>query len=191
MTLRGSVMRAAFWVAALGVFGPPSTAAAQGSVHRPWVGVGAGLGGVLGNTPADGTDGLLASSVEVPLTPRDGVRFSAERLWSSVEDYGGLSLRQFSVDLIVRKYTGRLFGCATYTLLGLGPGIYSVSLESAQLPEATRVGYQLTVGQECIRSRVATGGAFGFRFVKMPEHPAFANAVDVAMTLSLSLRIRL
>ena len=61
----------------------------------------------------------------------------------------------------------------------------------APLANATRIGYQLTVGQECIRSRVASGGAFGFRFVRMPEHPAFADALDVTLTLSLTLRIRL
>ena len=91
----------------------------------------------------------------------------------------------------MRKPTGTLFGCTMHTVLGLGPGIYNIALESEHLTDATRMGYQLTVGQECIRSRVATGGAFGFRFVKMPEHPAFSNAMDVALTLSLSLRIRL
>jgi hypothetical protein len=146
---------------------------------------------VIGTVPAGGTNGLLASTFDVPLTARDSLRFSAERLWSSVESYGPFSLRQFSVDLIIRKPTGTLFGCSMFTVLGLGPGVYNVVLDSAELPDATRIGYQLTVGQECIRSRVASGGAFGFRFVRMPEHPAFVDALDVALTLSLTLRIRL
>jgi hypothetical protein len=66
-----------------------------------------------------------------------------------------------------------------------------VALESAALSDATRIGYQLTVGQECIRSRVASGGAFGLRFVRMPEHPAFVGALDLTLTLSLTLRVRL
>jgi hypothetical protein len=146
---------------------------------------------VIGNTPAEGTHGLLATTFDIPLTTLDSVRFSAERLWSSVEGYGALSLRQFSVDLLVRKPTGTLYGCSMYTVLGLGSGIYNVSLEAAELSGSTRVGYQLTVGQECIGRRVASGGAFGFRFVRMPEHPAFVSALDIAMTLSWLIRIRL
>jgi hypothetical protein len=169
---------------------PVAQPAAQRSIHRPWVGMGAGLGGVLGPT-AGGSSGLLASTLDFPLTPHDSVRFSAERLWSSIEGYGALSMRQFSFDLFVREPTGTLFGCSMFTVLGLGPGIYNISLESVDVPDATRLGYQLTVGQECIRTRVASGGALGVRFVKMPEHPAFSNAVDVALTLSLSLRVRL
>jgi hypothetical protein len=145
---------------------------------------------VLGNTPAEGTHGLLAATLDVPLTSVDSVRFSAERLWSSVEGYGGLSLRQFSADLFVRKSTGTLSGCSMYTVLGLGAGLYNFALESAQLSDATRTGYQFTVGQECIQRRFASGGAFGFRFVRMPDHPAFANALDVAMTLAWLVRIR-
>jgi hypothetical protein len=165
--------------------------ASLASSHRPWVGVGAGLGGVLGPMPAGGSSGLLASTLDLPLTPQGSIRFSAERLWSSIEGYGGLSLRQFSVDLFMRKPTGTLFGCSMFTVLGLGPGIYNISLESADLPDSTRLGYQFTLGQECIRTRVASGGAFGVRFVKMPGHAAFSNAVDIALTLSITLRIRL
>ena len=193
MSTIGNVRQALVCVMAAFVLDIRATALAQApiSIHRPWVGIGAGLGGVLGTTPAGGTDGLLASTLDLPLTARDSVRFSAERLWSSVESYGSFSQRQFSVDLIIRKPTGTLFGCSMYTVLGLGPGVYNVALESAELPDATRIGYQLTVGQECIRRRVASGGVFGFRFVRMPEHPAFVDALDVTLTLSLTLRIRL
>ena len=165
--------------------------AGQAANRRIWVGAGAGLGGVLGSAPVEGTHGLLAATVDVPLTSADSVRFSAERLWSAVEGYGGLSLRQFSADLFVRRATGTLYGCTMYTVLGLGAGVYNFALESAQLTDPTRTGYQLTVGQECIQRRFASGGAFGFRFVKMPDHPAFADALDVAMTLSWLIRIRL
>jgi hypothetical protein len=155
------------------------------------VGIGAGLGGVLGNTPAEGTHGLLAATFDVPLSSLSSVRFSAERLWSSVDGYGGLSLRQFSADLLVRKPTGTLYGCSMFTALGFGPGIYDISLEAVELPRATRIGYQLTLAQECIQRRFASGGALGLRLVRMPDHPAFDQALDVALTLSWAVRIRL
>ena len=202
MSADGLALRAAIWIIAGAVYVGPAAASAQGppptqpqsapvSTHRPWVGIGAGLGGVLGNKPAEGTHGLLAAMFDIPLTSLSTVRFSAERLWSSVEGYGGLSLRQFSADLLVRKSAGTLFGCSMFTVLGVGPGIYDISLETAELSSATRVGYQLTLGQECIQRRFASGGALGLRFVRMPDHPAFEQALDVAMTLSWAMRIRL
>ena len=202
MTIDGLVHRAVSWIVVIVATGSPAAVLAQApqatqpqgqpvSVHRPWVGIGAGLGGVLGNTPAEGTHGLLTATFDVPLTSLNSVRFSAERLWSSVEGYGGLSLRQFSADLLVRKPTGTLYGCSMFTVLGFGPGIYDISLEDAELSGATRVGYQLTLGQECIGRRFASGGALGLWFVKMPDHPAFEQALDVALTLSWAVRIRL
>ena len=202
MSIDSLVRQAAGWIVVVVATGSPSAVAAQApqaarpqgrpvSVHRPWVGIGAGLGGVLGNTPAEGTHGLLAATFDVPLTSLNSVRFSVERLWSSVEGYGGLRLRQFSADLLVRKPTGTLYGCSMFTVLGFGPGIYDISLEAADLSGSTRVGYQLTLAQECIQRRFASGGALGLRFVRMPDHPAFDQALDVAMTLSWAVRIRL
>lgn len=164
----------------------PSSA---GASHRPWVGVGFGVGTFTG-PELEGPDLLLAATFEVPLAPVAGVRISAERIWTSARGYGDASLRQFSADLMMRRPVSSNSTCDTQAVAGLGAGIYAFTFESGPLAEATQGGYQINAGADCVGRRLAIGGLFGFRFIGAPDHPAFTGDMVVAASLSLTVRIR-
>lgn len=168
-------------------------AAAQSSSpgfsHRPWVGVGFGAGTFTG-PELEGPDVLLAATFEVPLTPISGVRISAERIWTSARGYGEASLRQFSADLMMRRPSWSNGTCDIQAVVGLGAGLYSFAFASGWPGDATRGGYQISAGADCVGGRLGIGGLFGFRFIDAPEHPAFASDVVIAASLSLTVRLR-
>jgi hypothetical protein len=183
------------WLLSAGLSLFPLFAAAQtspgaGSAHRPWVGLGVGWGNIT-STRSEGPDVLLAATFEMPLVPIAGVRLSAERIWSSAQDIGDVSLRQLSADLVLRRKFGTGFGCTRQLVVGMGAGLYSFAVETGSLADPTRVGYQLAVGGDCASSRLALGGAFGFKFIEAPDHPAFSTPNVIAPSLTLTLRIRL
>jgi hypothetical protein len=159
------------------------------SMHRPWVGVGFGWGNVT-STRTEGPDVLLSATIEIPLVPTAGVRLSAERIWGSARDAGEVSLRQLSADLLLRRPFGAAFGCTRQVVVGLGAGFYSFATETGTLNDPTRLGYQVAVGGDCVGGRLAIGGAFGFRFIDAPDHPALPGNV-IAPSASLTIRIRL
>jgi hypothetical protein len=165
-------------------------AATAGSVHRPWVGLGIGWGNIT-STRSQGPDVMLAATLEMPLVSTAAVRLSAERIWSSAQDVGDVSLRQVSGDLVLRRPFGTSFGCTRQLVVGLGAGVYGFAAETGPVTDATRVGYQASVGGDCVGGRLAIGGALGFRFVDAPDHPAFSQPSVVAPSLTLTIRIRL
>jgi hypothetical protein len=159
------------------------------SMHRPWVGVGFGWGNVT-STRTEGPDVLLSATIEMPVAPTAGVRLSAERIWGSARDAGEVSLRQLSADLLLRRPFGVAFGCTRQVVVGLGAGFYTFATETGTLNDPTRLGYQVAVGSDCVGGRLAIGGAFGFRFIDAPDHPALPGNV-IAPSASLTIRIRL
>lgn len=173
------------------VMAAPASAqqSSSGGAHRPWVGVGFGPGMFTG-PELEGPDLLLSATFEVPLAPVAGVRISAERIWTSARDYGDASLRQFSADIMMRRPISSNSACDTQAVVGLGAGIYAFTFESGPLEEATQAGYQINAGADCVGGRLAIGGLFGFRFIRAPDHPAFAGDVVIAGSLSLTVRIR-
>jgi hypothetical protein len=167
----------------------PSSSPPPVSIHRPWVGAGFGWGNVT-STRTEGPDVLLSASIEVPMAPTAGVRLSAERIWGSARDAGDVSLRQVSADLLLRRPFGAAFGCTRQVIVGLGAGLYTFTTETGTLNDATRLGYQVAVGGDCVAGRLAIGGALAFRFVDAPDHPALSGHV-IAPSASLTIRIRL
>ena len=164
--------------------------APEGSLHRPWVGLGFGWGNIR-SARSDGPDLLLAATLEVPLLSTAGVRLSAERIWSSAQDIGDVSLRQLSADLVLRRPFGTVFGCSRQLVASMGAGFYSFAVETGSLTDPTRVGYQLAVGGDCVGGRLAIGGALGFRFIDAPVHAAFSTRNVIAPSATLTIRIRL
>jgi hypothetical protein len=187
-------MRSAWLVSAGLLLLPPGAAAqtmpaAAVSMHRPWVGLGIGWGNIT--SPSEGPNVLLAATIEVPLVSAAGIRLSAERIWSSAEGVGDVSLRQLSADLVWRRPFGGAFGCTRQLVVGMGAGSYTFAVEPGSLTDPTRVGYQLAVGGDCVGGRLAVGGAFGFRFVDSPDHAAFSKPNVLAPSVTLTIRIRL
>ena len=175
------------WLAGAGVAAQSPTPAV--SAHRPWAGVGLGWGNVT-SIRTEGPDVLLGASLEVPLVPAAGVRLAAERIWSSARDHGAVSLRQFSADLMLRRTLAATSTCASQAVVGLGVGAYRFTVESVSLEDPTRLGYQVSAGVDCVSGRVAIGGAFSFRFIGAPEHPAFSSGRVIAPSAALTVRIR-
>jgi hypothetical protein len=147
--------------------------------------------GNITSTRSEGPDVLLAATFEIPLVPTVGARLSAERIWSSAQDSGDVSLRQLSADLVLRRPFGTAFGCTRQLAVGMGAGLYGLAVETGSLADSTRVGYQLAVGGDCAGPRLAIGGAFGFRFIDAPDHPAFSASKLIVPSLTLTIRIRL
>jgi hypothetical protein len=157
--------------------------------HRPWVGVGFGWG-VFAGPQLEGPGGLLAASLDVPLTPLAGVRVSADRIWQSIRDYGDVSLRQLSAELTMRRTISRTSACDMQSVVGLGLGVYRFLFESGAPEDPTRIGYQIGAGADCVGGRLAIGGLLGFRFIDAPDHPAFTSDVVIAGTGTFTVRIR-
>lgn len=169
-------------------------AAAQSSAvafsRRPWVGTGFGVG-VLTGPQLDGSNVVLAATLEVPVVSSLGVQVSAERLWSSSPDYGDVSIRPFSLDLMGRRTVSSRSTCDMQSVLGLGVGVYQFQIESPAARDPNQIGYSFRVGADCVSPRLAIGGLFGFRFIEAPDHPGFSSNSVIALTLTLTVRFRL
>lgn len=157
--------------------------------RRPWVGAAFGIGALTG-PQLDGSNVVLGATFEVPVVSSLGVQLSVERFWSSSPDYGDVSIRPFSVDLMGRRTLSRQGGCDLQSVLGLGIGLYQFQIESPPARDPNQIGYSLRAGADCVSPRLGIGGLFGFKFIDAPDHPGFGNNSIIAVTLTLTARVR-
>jgi hypothetical protein len=183
---------ACFGVSAVSAQTPPAGAAA--SLRRPWVSVAVGWGAVSTTAGASHGGGLLGASVDLPFAHDASIRAGAERIWGRDDRYGRLSLRQVTAELVLRRtlsFVGQCFQQSPDLLGGIGGGLFVYTLGDEPLADATRLGYQLSLGFECPDDRLVFGFGVTARFLDPPEHPAFAVSPSLVPSLAFYLRVRL
>jgi hypothetical protein len=168
----------------------PSVVQSVGSSHRPWVGFSLGTGFLGGNTvePDDSRD--LGLTLDLPLQPTTRIRVGTGRMWVNGANFGEFPLRRLTVEAVaLRPFRGPGQACQSHFMLGGGIGLYHYGLDSDF--SATRKGYQLFAGGECVGSRASIGLAITGRSIRGPANRQLPDAKMFALDMHFFLRVRL
>lgn len=162
------------------------------SPHRPWVGFTLGTGFLGGNSvePDDSRD--LGLSVDIPLQPSARIRVGTGRMWvhGGSTNFREFPLRRLTVDAVALiPFTGRGRACQSNVVVGGGAGLYHYGLGNGF--SATRPGYQLFAGAECVGNRISAGLEFTGRSIRGPANMRLPDTKLFALAMHFTFKIRL
>ncbi len=170
----------------------PAIASGQSvsSAHRPWAGFSMGTGFVGGDhvEPDDSRD--LGLSLAIPLRPVMRIQVGAGRMRVNGARFGEFPWRRFTFDgVVLRPFSSARRACQSHFVAGGGIGLYHYDLGSES--SATRRGYQVFAGGECIGRRASFALEITGRSIRGPANLLLPDAELFALDMHLAVKLRL
>ena len=168
----------------------PSVGLSLSSPHRPWVGVSLGTGFLGGDhvEPDDSRD--VNVSLDVPLRSTFRIRTSVGRMRVNGASFGEFPLRRLTVDGVALLPVGSVGrSCQSHFVVGGGTGLYHYGLDHDS--SATRGGYQVFAGGECVGSRASFSLEVTGRSIRGPGNLLLPDAKMFALDMRFGIRLRL
>jgi hypothetical protein len=160
------------------------------SAHRPWVGVSLGTG-FLGGDNVEADDSRdLSVSLDIPLQPAFRLRTGAGRMWVNGARFGEFPLRRLTFDAVALvPFASPRRSCQSHFVVGAGIGLYHYGLDHDF--SATRGGYQVFAGGECVGRRASFGLEIAGRSIRGPANLRFPDIKLFAADMRFGIRLRL
>jgi hypothetical protein len=160
------------------------------SPHRPWVGFSLGTG-FLGGDSVEADDSRdLGLTVEIPLQSVTRIRVGGGRMRVNGARFGEFPLRRLTVDgVVLLPVRSARRACQTHLVGGGGSGLYHYGLDHDF--SATRVGYQVFAGAECVGRRASFGLAITGRSIRGPANRQLPDLKLFAADMHFSVKVRL
>lgn len=159
------------------------------SPHRPWVGLSLGTGFVGGDhvEPDDSRD--LGLTVDIPLQSVTRIRLGTGRMSVNGARFGEFPLRRLTVDAVaLLPFRSSRRACQSHLVFGGGIGLYHYGLDDFS---ATRNGYQLFTGGECVGSRASFDLTITGRSIRGPANLQLPDLKLFALGMHFGVKVRL
>lgn len=160
------------------------------SPHRPWVGLSLGVGFLGGDNlePDDSRD--VGFSLEIPLKPAIRLRAGAGRMSVHSASFAAFPLRRFTFDAVaLRAFPSPRRACQSHFIAGAGVGLYHYGLD--QDFSATRHGYQVFAGGECVGRRMSFALEITGRPIRGPANLQLPDVTMFAIDMHVAVKLRL